>query len=129
MAELIKDVSPEKTVQTLKDAAERAVQEATTKLQHEVAEALAQARQSAAALAEMPKMSNDLLVSSEVALVAEFEPGGQEQLDTRYVELRIGCGTFWLRREDYARVPPLREGQRYRALLFIVPIPGGRATR
>lgn len=128
MAELTKDVSPEKTVQTLKDAAERAVQEATTKLQHEVAEALAQARQSAAALAEMPKTSNDLLVSSEVALVAEFEPRDQEWTSD-HVTLHVGVGRVDLRHESYINVPPLRDGQRYRALLFIVPIPGGRATR
>jgi hypothetical protein len=118
MADLKSGQTPE---EFLRDAAEAVVENSARRLEHEVAEALAQARQAALALAEMPKSSNDLLVAATLALSADFDVGDSVSWDTRFVNVGIGRGSVSLRDANYGSERHLPRGK-YRALLFILPL-------
>lgn len=115
------DLKSSKTAEEqVNEAADHAVQQATTTLQHEIAEALSQARQAAAALAQMPKESNDLLVKSELALSADFDVEGERDWSKSFVDVRFGGCSVQVARSD-GRGEYLSRGG-YRVLVFVLPI-------
>lgn len=124
MIDLKNEMSPE---QRIKNAADTAVQEATVKVQHEVAEAVNAARVAASALAEMPKAASDLVAAAAVAVVTEFSTtnlSGNPCADDFMIyhdNQQIASARNYRDRgfNDNKRV--LKPG-RYRVLLFVVPI-------
>jgi len=118
MADLKSGKTPE---EFLRDAAEAVVENSARRLEHEVAEAMAQVRQAALALAELPKSSNDLLAAATLAVSADFDVGDNANWDARFVSVSIGREGVSLRDENYGGARRIPQGK-YRALLFVLPL-------